>query len=1246
MKNSLLAMLALCGATAFTMPSWAQVEDPTLTFADPDLDAIKEGAKEVYYVYHVGTGHFMTSGNGNGLNHGWGTDLVVAEQGREVTLTYGKDYELSARDKSDPEYSDAASFRLSMMDAPSNGGFHEIFLRQADLSICVDHNKQGHILWDIMPAGDGLYNIRLNYDDPIYGGITGNPLYTNTLMGVNYTGGAWLNYVSPLIVPGSAGYENAGLEWKFVEPEVYEAYTARKNVLKPQIDAAIAAGYPGVTEYETLYNSADATPEALTEAAEELAAAVLAYSYDSASPENPMDVTSLMQNPSFVDANGSATTSGWSTWRANNNNNFQAQAGRPGVAVTTDGSDHPSFFERWTPDGTPHGDYYVQQTLTDIPDGKYALSAYIMSNQTADNGGASGLFLYGSSLTGEVTKEADVPSPDGNAYAAPYTVEFTVLGGQATVGMRASGYAGNWSYVADFTLKYLGADDSKTLQQVLQQRIDEAQKLYDEELSFPQHSQAGDDKFNALMELCREAVANTELDGDSLMALMDAITLRVDSLRDDIEAYETLQSKTQELSDAWDNSVYFDQDFLAYEEFLLGLEEVYDSRTFDPAEIDSIQPRADRLWRQCVLEAMAAGDLTNVTGMLTNPNFDGSNNGWTKTGNGDFKNDGTRVTEVWNGKTGGWEVYQELTGLSQGSYKITAQAFYSPSSTNNNGWHENYGVEGDQTNDIHAFLFANDASKALLHVMAFPQDEKLTDDMEEITWGDESLAGKFVAHGKASAQAVFEADPNNYLNEVVCYVGEDGVLRIGMRMEDVITWTGSWVVFDNFQVTYLGADDMSGASSALNALIEEATKLLNAESLSTTETRDALNKAIEDATAAAAGDMTPEVYAAQTEALNAAMEAEREAVTAAADLEAKAEDHDEKLQYTGEYPEYGYLEKYGDTEGFEDLEALVVEILDTKIAEAGAFASMQEIEDYSARLDVAYTKMTSGLYDYSTASKDAALDVTGLINNPSFQKKGFNTNQELVDESTADGWTSTYGGPMTDGLNYEIFGDANCPEDASLSQTLHNAPAGYYRLVVSGFYRAGGYVDAALARRDSAESQLAELFVESGAENKWSKALPSIFEDVREFTKYDGDVMLADTLLPDMADMAYRIIVNGVKGAKSAFEAGSYEFSLSFRVAEGEEPVIGIRKTGKITNDWTCFDNFRLYYLGDGDANRPDDFTDDVEDVIGEGTAEVVGTTWATLNGMKIAEPKQGGIYIRIDKMSDGTTKATKVLVK
>ena len=50
------------------------------------------------------------------------------------------------------------------------------------------------------------------------------------------------------------------------------------------------------------------------------------------------------------------------------------------------------------------------------------------------------------------------------------------------------------------------------------------------------------------------------------------------------------------------------------------------------------------------------------------------------------------------------------------------------------------------------------------------------------------------------------------------------------------------------------------------------------------------------------------------------------------------------------------------------------------------------------------------------------------------------------------------------------------------------------------------------------------------------------------------------------------------------------------------------------------------------------------EDVAADAT--VVGSTWTTLNGMKVAEPKQRGIYIRIDRMSDGATRAVKVLVR
>ena len=69
-------------------------------------------------------------------------------------------------------------------------------------------------------------------------------------------------------------------------------------------------------------------------------------------------------------------------------------------------------------------------------------------------------------------------------------------------------------------------------------------------------------------------------------------------------------------------------------------------------------------------------------------------------------------------------------------------------------------------------------------------------------------------------------------------------------------------------------------------------------------------------------------------------------------------------------------------------------------------------------------------------------------------------------------------------------------------------------------------------------------------------------------------------------------------------------------------------------------------YYGDGDANKPDDFVSSVEETVADGKATVVSSAWYTINGVRVAEPKQRGIYIRQDMMSDGTKKTVKVLVK
>ena len=181
--------------------------------------------------------------------------------------------------------------------------------------------------------------------------------------------------------------------------------------------------------------------------------------------------------------------------------------------------------------------------------------------------------------------------------------------------------------------------------------------------------------------------------------------------------------------------------------------------------------------------------------------------------------------------------------------------------------------------------------------------------------------------------------------------------------------------------------------------------------------------------------------------------------------------------------------------------------------------------------------------------------------------------------------------------------------------------------------------------RDSVEHKFAEVFVKYDNE-LWRDTVQTILNVIHDTKYYDNsDVFIPDTLFPDRTDLVYFLVVNQVAGADAAFRDGQYVNDLSFYVAEGKQPTIGLWKTGMVAADWVCVDNFQLFYLGDGDENRPDDFVSNVEDVISEGTAEVVSTTWVTLDGVKVNEPSQRGVYIRVNKMSDGTLKTTKVLV-
>ena len=739
-------------------------------------------------------------------------------------------------------------------------------------------------------------------------------------------------------------------------------------------------------------------------------------------------------------------------------------------------------------------------------------------------------------------------------------------------------------------------------------------------------------KYEKIMATAKEAAQNPSLNDETLTGIITSLLARMDTLSRDIAGYDALNQKIEDLNKAYDETPYANDGLEDYEYYLDEvLKASYDERTFDIAELDSIQPRADRIFRESVVKALADGTTNNVTGLLVNPNFTKSNDGWIKTGDGDFKNDNTNVSEVWNGKE--WEVSQELTGLPEGSYKITMQGFYSPSSGNANSWHEGWGQEGDKTNEILGSFFGNDAAKKLLHVMACPQEENVAENCEEITWTDDaSLAGKWISHGKSSAQEIFETSSDNYLNTVDCYVGEDGTLRLGVKLSGV-TWGQSWVVFDNFQVEYLGAEDMTGATSTINALIAQAQDMVNdEETLTTTEANEGLNEAIASANKAIADGLTQETYKEQTASLNAAIEDGQKARKAASNFEILV------TEYLNDF-DTGVYDEYLDTPEFGTLQDILYDEMEPALNDG--LESVKWIEDAIARINEAYAKMKATSMDMSKANIDEPFEATGLMQSPSFSELDPESDEEVA---STKGWITAEGNneDATAALNYEFIVGK---ENADIHQIVYALPKGYYRVFCNGFYRAGDAIKAAYDHREGNDSLNAQLYVEAG-EGKWGKPLASILDNVSEYKYDDNDVVLSDTLFPQ-SNRIYHFVVNGINGAKAIFEEGKYENELAFYVSEDGQPVtIGVRKTATIPNDWVIFDNFRLYYCGDGDANKPDGFEDSVEGVIAGDVATVVSSEWYTLNGVRVNEPKQRGIYIRQDEMSDGTKKTVKVLVK
>lgn len=179
--------------------------------------------------------------------------------------------------------------------------------------------------------------------------------------------------------------------------------------------------------------------------------------------------TSLIANPNFE--------SGMSEWntllmKKQTNTSFTVKAGNV-------------YLEKWVSSGSRAGDAHVRQTIKAMPNGRYKLVVAAQNVQQNSSTKQTGAWIVANDSRVEVNAAAD------------YTMEFTVIEKQATIGFEAVSATGNYLCCDNFRL-YLLDDDISVLRTELQSRIDEVEQL------LVQHADAnGADELQAAIDMAK-----------------------------------------------------------------------------------------------------------------------------------------------------------------------------------------------------------------------------------------------------------------------------------------------------------------------------------------------------------------------------------------------------------------------------------------------------------------------------------------------------------------------------------------------------------------------------------------------------------------------------------------------------------------------------------------------------------------------------------------------------------------------
>ena len=214
-----------------------------------------------------------------------------------------------------------------------------------------------------------------------------------------------------------------------------------------------AALKAAIDEAQAVCADANATNTDVKRQIDALVLAMKNYRYGNASEENPIDMTSIIVNPSFE-----KKLEGWTVEGlvSQTNTSFTQKKGS-------------TYLEKWTGAGGRIGDASVMQTIVGLDKGIYKLKVAAQNIQQNSSATQTGAWVVANDSKVDVNKTAD------------YTLTFTNIENEVTIGFLADDATGNWLSVDNFRLYYIGGTDADYKIE-LQRYLDNALALADKKM--------------------------------------------------------------------------------------------------------------------------------------------------------------------------------------------------------------------------------------------------------------------------------------------------------------------------------------------------------------------------------------------------------------------------------------------------------------------------------------------------------------------------------------------------------------------------------------------------------------------------------------------------------------------------------------------------------------------------------------------------------------------------------------------